>query len=394
MTRPEVTTLLWSIAAHGLPGSLAELPRSPLSGHAWHELLFRARGARLSGLLTHAVTVGALPATDVQAAQVRDLNTRVMASAISLEAMLLQVAEVLDGAGIPFRVLKGPAVAHLDYPDPAVRDFGDVDLLVPPQDLDRTIAELVERGCARRFPEPRPGFDRRFTKSVSVVTPEGQEIDLHRTLAPGPFGLRIRVQELWETPTTPFMLGGRRLTALGPEERLVHACYHAVLGDVPPRLVPQRDIAQMLLYGSVDPTRVRELAGAWGGEPVIAHAVRTAWANLRLADVVALSAWAARYTPAPKEERELARATSPDRSYATQTMASVRTIPRLRDRLAYISALAFPRRSYLDGRHAGFTERIQHAATELLPNGAFRRPAPGPNRQHAPQPNAERSSQP
>ena len=32
--------------------------------------------------------------------------------------------------GIRSRVLKGPAVAHLDYPDPALRAFGDVDLLV------------------------------------------------------------------------------------------------------------------------------------------------------------------------------------------------------------------------------------------------------------------------
>jgi hypothetical protein len=394
MSRPEVTALLAAVAAHGLPGSLTELPHSPLSSHAWHELLFRARGERLTGLLAQSVIDGALPATDVQLTQVLDLNTRALATALTLEAMLLRVAEVLDDAGIPFRVLKGPAVAHLDYPDAAQRDFGDVDLLIRPQDLDRTIEVLGRHGCARRFPEPRPGFDRRFTKSVSVVTPEGQEIDLHRTFAPGPFGLRITVETLWDAPATAFVLGGRPLEGLGPEERLVHACYHAVLGDVPPRLVPQRDIAQLLLYGSVDPARVRGLAAAWHGEAVIAHAVNTAWTTLRLADVVALSAWAARYTPGPREERELVRATSPDTTYATQTMASVRTIPRLRDRLAYVSALAFPRRSYLRGRHAGFTERIQHAAAELLGHGPVRHPAVPAGQHASTSTDGERSNQP
>ncbi len=66
-----------------------------------------------------------------------------------------------------------------------------------------------------------------------------------------------------------------------------------MLGNAPPRLVPLRDIAQMLLCGSVDPDRVRTVAAAWRGEAVVKHAIMTAWATLRLTDVVALSAWAA-----------------------------------------------------------------------------------------------------
>ena len=36
----------------------------------------------------------------------------------------------LNAAGIEFRVLKGCATAHLDYPDPSLRLTSDVDLLV------------------------------------------------------------------------------------------------------------------------------------------------------------------------------------------------------------------------------------------------------------------------
>ena len=45
--------------------------------------------------------------------------------------MLLRALEVLAAAGIPSRVLKGVALAHTAYPQPELRVFGDVDLLVP-----------------------------------------------------------------------------------------------------------------------------------------------------------------------------------------------------------------------------------------------------------------------
>jgi hypothetical protein len=265
-------------------------------------------------------------------------------------------------------------VAHLDYPDAALRDFGDIDLLIHPDDLDRTIAVLVEQGYTRRFPEPRAGFDRRFTKSVSVVNSEGQEFDLHRTLAPGAFGLRVQVEMLWNAPPEQFALAGRTLDALGPSERFIHACYHAVLGNTPARLVPQRDIAEMLLGGSVDPDRARALAAAWQAEVVVAHAINRAWATLQLTDVVALSSWAAKYTPRPREQRQLTRATSPGYTYTAQAIDSVRALRNPRHRLAYVSALAFPRRSYLRGRHSGFTSRVRHAVSELRGARTFGQP--------------------
>jgi hypothetical protein len=364
-----VTSALIVTAAHGLAGTLAEGPEAPLDSAAWQDLLAQVVEQRLTGLLSAAVSSGALPATAEQMAQVRSLDAALACQALAIEATLLRTAQTLEPAGIPFRVLKGPAVAHLDYPDPALRHFGDLDLLIRPEDFDRTLELLAEHGCPRRFPEPRPGFDRRFTKSVSVCTPEGPHIDVHRTLAPGPFGLRIDLDALWEQPGTPLVLGGRLFESLGPDERFLHACYHAALGDVPPRLVPQRDVVQMLLTGSVDVARVRRLAAAWRGEAVVAHAVSRAWQTLQVADVVALSAWAERFRPVGRERREIAEATSPAKSYGAQALASVRAIPGMRNRVAYVSALAFPRRSYLEGRHAGFGERLKHIRAEMRNRG-------------------------
>jgi hypothetical protein len=366
VTHIDVGASLRSVAAHALVGSLAPTPGRPLYPTEWRDLLVRVRRERIAPLLADAIMNGSFPASDAQATEVLELEAHALAKVLTLEATLVQVADVLAGVSIPFRVLKGPAVAHLDYPDPSLRDFGDIDLLIHPNDLDRVITMLAEHGYVRRFPEPRSGFDRRFARSISVVNRNGLELDLHRTIAGGVFGLRVKVQMLWHTPPAEFVLGGINFGALGASERFMHACYHATLGNVPPRLVPQRDIAQMLLHGSVDPNEIRTIAAEWQGEAVVAHAIRTTWATLMLTDVVALSVWASNFVPEARQRRELARATSPNYSYAAQALDSVRAIRPVRDRLVYASALTFPRRGYIDGRHFGFTSRFGHAISELF----------------------------
>jgi hypothetical protein len=170
---------------------------------------------------------------------------------------------------------------------------------------------------------------------------------------------------LWSAQPDCFTVGGRTLETLGTEERFLHACYHMVLGNKPPRLVPQRDIAQMLLTGELATDRVLALAVAWRGEAVVANAVATTWRNLELAEDVPLSVWATNFKPRRSEAKELARAMSPHYSYAAQAFDSVRAL-RLADQLVYVSAMAFPRRTYLQGRHTGFTSRIRYAFSEVV----------------------------
>lgn len=361
-----INSLLRWVTSHGLPGARAAPVVQPLDRDAWQSLLRAAQWERVVPLLAHAVVGGALPTTDSQLVEVLDAELRSMGAVLTLEANLVEIAEQLADANVPFRVLKGPALAHLDYSEPALRDFGDIDLLIAPNAFDRAIDIFNKLGYDRRFPEPRDGFDRRFAKSVSVIGPDGQELDLHRTLASGGFGQRIIVSMLWAAQPDRFTLGGRTLEALGAEERFLHACYHMVLGNKPPRLVPQRDIAQMLLTGELATDRLLILAAAWQGEAVVAHAVTTTWRNFELAEDVPLSVWAARFKPRRREGRELARATSPHYAYAAQAFDSVRAIRSLRDQLAYVSAMAFPRRTYLQGRHAGFTARIRYALSEVV----------------------------
>ena len=360
----DVRPVAHAVAAYGLPGTTTELPRGPMADDAWAALIGTARAQRMSGHLAHAIARRDLAVTETQLEEAQDSHLREMSLALLLERTLLEVVDLFEHLRIPYRVLKGSAVAHLDYADPSLRSFGDIDLLVPSSQFDSAVDGLSSAGHRRRFPQPRPGFDRRFGKGTSFSDADDTEVDLHRTFVLGPYGLSIHLEELWSSSST-FVLAAHTIHALRPEHRLLNACYHAVLGNTPPRLVPLRDVAELLIAGDVDIDEVRRLAATWRAEAVVALAVRSAWDTFALADATALSFWAYRYEPEPWEERALSVYQRPDAGYAARSLAAVRAIRGTSNKLAFVRALTFPKRDYLKGRHGSFTERWRRGLRDL-----------------------------
>jgi hypothetical protein len=350
-------TAVRRIAVHGLPESPAPVATAPLGGGEWRALRTFVAHHRLTGLAVAAAEHGDLPLDPTQRQQLLADAAAAADLTRHLEAVLVEVSGMFAAAGIDHRVLKGPALARLDYPAAALRPFGDIDLLVTGEGLETAIGLLTRAGGRRRYPEPRPGFDRRFGKGVCVVLPDGTEVDLHRTLAAGPFGLTVDLDDLW-SKTSPVVVGGRPLPALDPAARLLHACLHAALGNHPPRLLALRDVAQVWLATRPDPAEVLGRARRWGVTAVVARAVTTAWETLGLADGGPLVAWAVGHDPGPRDRALLAVYERAGARYAGQALASLRVLPGLRDRAAYLRALAFPERGYVVGRHRGRARRL------------------------------------
>jgi hypothetical protein len=351
VTIPEdkLSSTLAATAGHGLTATATMFPEAALEDQDWGELIDSVLSERLEGHLASAIADGSLPATVSQSREASLRHIDAMALAVTLESTLLEAADLFDDASIDFRVLKGSASAHLDYPDPASRVFGDIDLLVRGEQFDEAAAALTGAGYVRRTPEPRPGFDRRFGKGAVFTGPRGFEIDLHRTFVAGPFGISVDLKELWKHEAS-FSIAGRTLHALGREERFLNACYHAVLGDSPPRLNPQRDIAQMLQTRLLDFERVRALADAWHSSVVVARALQLVWETFLLGDANAISVWAQSYEPTRREERDLIAYTGEHSTYVTKSLAGVRTVPGVRLKAAYLLALGLPSRRYLRQR--------------------------------------------
>jgi hypothetical protein len=361
----EPSALVQAVAGYGLPGTSPTLSREPLDDAVWAKLLDLVQVQRVTGFLIRAVDDRALATRADQATEAALAHRAEMTWALLIESFLLETADRLTNAGIAFRVLKGTTAAHLDYPSPEVRSFGDVDLLVRSEQFDAAVGELLAAGHRRRFPQPRPGFDRRFSKGTSFVAHDGKEIDLHRTFAMGSFGLSIKLDDLWARSSS-YLLGDVLLHGLAREERFLHACFHAALGDFPPRLAALRDVAQLLLGGEVDLHLVRALAASWRSDVVVARALQSAWRSFDLdASVSPLTAWALDFVPSAKEQRALAAYAGAEARYASRSAAGLRAVPGVRDKAAYLRALAFPEREYVEPRYHSRVDRLRRNASAV-----------------------------
>lgn len=357
---PSAQPSLNAIAAHGLSGSRLELPTEPPPDRDFASLLGRLDRHRLLGLAAAAHADGRLRLTDDQAEQLDAAHSDAMCSCLHLEATLLDVTQSMSAAGVELRVIKGSASAHLDYDRPELRHFGDLDLLVRSEDTDQAKDVLQGLGYTRLFPEPRPGFDRRFGKGATFAGPDGTSVDLHRTFVMGPLGLRVDLDDVWSQADS-FVLAGEKVGALAPAHRLLAACYNAVIGDVHPRLSTLRDIAQLCLGERVATSQAQEAASRWGAEYVLARGIAAAWSSLDIADIVGLSAWAVRYDADHDGKRMVELYHDARAGYAGLSWATARMLP-LRDRIAFLGALAFPRGGRLGKRGWGLGERVRRAA--------------------------------
>jgi hypothetical protein len=77
------------------------------------------------------------------------------ASTFRLDVKGAEIRRALAAGGIRAVLIKGPAFARLLYPDPALREYTDVDLLVKPEAMRHAEKVLADQGF-RRFDEEAP----------------------------------------------------------------------------------------------------------------------------------------------------------------------------------------------------------------------------------------------
>jgi hypothetical protein len=286
-----------------------------------------------------------------------------MLSPLAVERGLIEISEEFQSAAVEFVVLKGPALAHTVYPDPAWRFFGDLDLLVRGTDWRKVAAILEGLGYHRSLPEPRAGFDERFGKASEFRKAGGIEVDLHRTLVVGPFGLWIEPEALLDA-TTELNLWDRPLRRLDDTALQLHACLHASLGWWPPLRVPVRDVAQVAHYGQVDWDVLADRAARWRLRAVVRHALQMASETLG----VTLPDAAGRATaqrPTRVESRALLSYVNGRRDQGGTAISTLRAIRGLRAKAAYVRALLFPNRQFLAARSGATPSRWHRLAIPI-----------------------------
>ena len=319
-------------------------------------LLARPAFHGLTALLGAAVDTGDVRVDIATSGEVTRGWAEAMARAVELDGLLLEVCAALAQAGIPTRVLKGAAVATLDEPDPAWRSYQDVDVLVPTNRLMAAADALAPLGLQPAVPPVRRGWADRHAKSLTLRHHSGMQVDLHRRLAGGPLGARIRTDALF-AGGDDLPVGTATLTALVAEHRFLHACYHAVLGGTRgPR--HRRDV--LLLARRVSPEAVEHRWDEGWVSGVVAAALR--WATADGATAALPPAWTAWC------ERHDADSAGADATpgFQAQARGELRLQRGLRAKWAYVWPLVWPSRAHLQARRRTRTSHLRRLARTAL----------------------------
>jgi len=197
--------------------------------------------AYTSGLgpyLGHAIETGALEADDEAAAVLALHLEHARRRSRRLDAELTRALDVLGRAGILVTVLKSAHTAREYFPEPATRPAADIDLAVPPEDLDTAERALLDAGYAleRRQPRPRqstwvpPGAPTQLRSLALLHADDPFTLDLHASLDRDFFGVRtIRFGPI-EAVTRPWPELHAAARALTQPVLLAYHAVHASQG--------------------------------------------------------------------------------------------------------------------------------------------------------------------
>jgi hypothetical protein len=142
-----------------------------------------------------------------------------------LTGTLLKLLRLLEAHGIAALPYKGPVLAALAYGNVALRQFGDLDLLVRPQDADRAKALLWAQGYRWLDGHPPTHFPR-LLKVYELVSPDGHVlVELHWALTSATFFFPLDPASLWTRLETVSLLE-TPVRSLAPEDLLLILCVH------------------------------------------------------------------------------------------------------------------------------------------------------------------------
>jgi hypothetical protein len=212
---------------HADPARLDPAALSGLRPEDWRGLVALAARQRVRPLLLRrlaASDTGDRVPPDVLAALRSDCRA-IARRTLVLHSELIRILRALASDGIPVILLKGAHVATALYGDLALREMGDLDLMVRREHLVRATDVVLTLGYAAGKPF---SIDRDVAASHHVsrlLKPPGRAVELHWNLARPRRPFSIDPSSLWDR-AVPVRVPGADALALSNEDLLLHLCLH------------------------------------------------------------------------------------------------------------------------------------------------------------------------
>jgi hypothetical protein len=229
---------------------------------------------------------------------------------LGLTGELVRLLRLFDERGIP-------ALAQFAYGSVALREFGDLDLLLRPRDVERARSLLAGEGYRPQYaltPAQEAAYLHCLGQSP-LEKPDRAVVELHASLVPRAFAFDLDLARMWPRRRV-VALTGQPVAAPGAEDLLLILCMHGAkhlwknLGWV-------CDVAELLrARPELDWDQVRREARRLRGERLLRLGVRLAEGVLR--------------TPLPPDVAHEAR-----RDAAVRALAA-RVVPHLFDQVEWV----------------------------------------------------------
>jgi len=264
--------LLECASPHSDPGRITELV--PSSDGARLLALAEDHGvvghlaARLRGIDTNLV-----PHETIQALLERQRAQMFFSLRVSAE--LFRLLDLLAAENIEALVVKGPVLAVQAYGDPAMRSFGDLDLLVRQRDIRRATQLMI--GAGYRAQVSLSAIDAgKIPGQYLFGRPESQLlVELHNDFTLRYFPRRLPIEKFF-TRQIRVPLDAREAPALSVEDELVLICIHGAK-HLWERLIWIADVAALVTrQTSLDWERVTASAKEVGAERILHTGLRLA----------------------------------------------------------------------------------------------------------------------
>ena len=138
---------------------------------------------------------------------------------------LSKLLKLFESHQVPAFSIKGPVLAISAFGDPALRQFGDLDIFVHQKDIQRAEEILLLGGykllasSSNLIDEVESGEYYFYNHNTKTL------VDLHWDLSPSYFPYPISEEQLWQC-LEPTILAGDKVLSLPIEELLVFLCMH------------------------------------------------------------------------------------------------------------------------------------------------------------------------